>query len=54
MLTGASLRIVEKAIAIQIANGEDVEETVRHYSKLSEEQMTEIINKYKNKEGGDK
>lgn len=46
MLTGASLRIVERAIALQIERGADVEETVRHYTKLSEEQMTELITKY--------
>lgn len=46
MLTGAALRIVERAIALQIERGADVEETVRHYTKLSEEQMTELITKF--------
>lgn len=46
MLTGAALRIVERAIELQIERGADIEETVRHYTKLSEEQMTEFITKY--------
>lgn len=46
MLTGAALRIVERAIELQIERGADIEETVRHYTKLSEEQMTELITKY--------
>ena len=46
MLTGAALRIVERAIALQVKRGADVETTVRHYTKLSEEQMTELITKY--------
>ena len=46
MLTGAALRIVERAIALQVKRGADVEATVRHYTKLSEEQMTELITKY--------
>lgn len=46
MLTGAALRIVERAIALQVKRGADVKTTVRHYTKLSEEQMTELITKY--------
>lgn len=46
MLTGAALRIVERAIALQVKRDADVETTVRHYTKLSEEQMTELITKY--------
>lgn len=46
MLTGAALRIVERAIALQVKRGADVETTVRYYTKLSEEQMTELITKY--------
>lgn len=46
MLTGLAYNIVEKAIAGRIARGEDIEEVVRHYTKLSEEQMEELILKY--------
>lgn len=50
MLTGASLRIVERAIELRIQRGEDIEETVRYYTKLSEEQMQELITKYTSQE----
>lgn len=46
MLTGVALRIVERAIELQIQQGADIEETVRHYTKLSEEQMNDLITKY--------
>lgn len=46
MLSGAALRIVERAIELQIERGADIEDTVRHYTKLSEEQMSELIAKY--------
>lgn len=46
MLKGAALRIVERAIALRIERGEDIEEVVRYYTKLSEEQMNELIAKY--------
>lgn len=46
MLKGAALRIVERAIALRIERGEDIEEVVRYYTKLSEEQMSELITKY--------
>lgn len=46
MLSGAALRIVERAIALRIERGEEIEATVRYYTKLSEEQMQELITKY--------
>lgn len=46
MLSGAALRIVERAIALRVERGEDIEEVVRYYTKLSEEQMNELIAKY--------
>lgn len=46
MLTGAALRIVERAIELRIQRGEEIEATVRYYTKLSEEQMQELITKY--------
>ena len=49
-LTGAAYRIVKRAIATRIEKGEDVETVVRHYTKLSEEQMTELINEFTLKE----
>lgn len=45
-LTGAVYRIVKRAIAVRIEKGEDVETVVRHYTKLSEEQMQELINEF--------
>lgn len=50
MLTGAALRIVERAIELRIQRGDDIEETVRYYTKLSEEQMNELITKYTSQE----
>ena len=49
-LTGAAYRIVKRAIATRIEKGEEVEAVVRHYTKLSEEQMTELINEFTLKE----
>lgn len=49
-LTGAAYRIVKRAIATRIEKGEEVETVVRHYTKLSEEQMTELINEFTLKE----
>lgn len=49
-LTGAAYRIVKRAIATRIEKGEEVETVVRHYTKLSEEQMTELINEFALKE----
>ena len=46
MLTGAALRIVERAIELRIQRGEEIEATVRYYTKLSEEQIQELITKY--------
>lgn len=46
MLTGAALRIVERAIELRIQRGEEIETTVRYYTKLSEEQIQELITKY--------
>lgn len=46
MLSGAALRIVERAIELRIERGEEIEATVRYYTKLSEEQMQELITKY--------
>lgn len=46
MLSGAALRIVERAIELRIERGEEIETTVRYYTKLSEEQMQELITKY--------
>lgn len=46
MLTGAALRIVERAIELRIAAGEEIEEVVKYYTKLSEEQMQTLITKY--------
>lgn len=43
MLSGAALRIVKRAITLRVANGEDVETVVHHYTKLSDEQMQAII-----------
>ena len=45
-LTGAAYRIVKRAIAVRIEKGEDVETVVRHQTKLSEEQMQELINEF--------
>ena len=45
-LTGAAYRIVKRAIATRIEKGEEVETVVRHYTKLSEEQMQELINEF--------
>lgn len=45
-LTGAAYRIVKRAIVVRIEKGEDVETVVRHYTKLSEEQMQELINEF--------
>ena len=45
-LTGAAYRIVKRAITVRIEKGEDVETVVRHYAKLSEEQMQELINEF--------
>lgn len=45
-LTGAAYRIVKRAITVRIEKGEDVETVVRHYTKLSEEQMQELINEF--------
>lgn len=50
MLTGVALRVVERAIELRIQRGEDIEETVRYYTKLSEEQMQELITKYTTQE----
>lgn len=49
-LTGAAYRIVKRAITVRIEKGEDVETVVRHYTKLSEEQMQELINEFTVKE----
>lgn len=46
MLSGMAYTIVEKAIAIRVERGEDPETVVRYYTKLSEEQMQELIKKY--------
>ena len=43
MLSDAAYRIVYMAIQLRVANGEPVEEVVRYYTKLSEEQMSKII-----------
>lgn len=50
MLTGAALRIVERAIELRIAAGEEIEEVVKYYTKLSEEQMQTLITKYTSQE----
>ena len=50
MLTGAALRIVERAIELRIAAGEEIEEVVEYYTKLSEEQMQTLITKYTSQE----
>lgn len=49
-LTGAAYRIVKRAITVRIENGEDIETVVRHYTKLSEEQIQELINEFTVKE----
>lgn len=49
-LTGAAYRIVKRAITVRIEKGENVETVVRHYTKLSEEQMQELINEFTVKE----
>lgn len=50
MLTGAALRIVERAIELRIAAGEEIEKVVKYYTKLSEEQMQTLITKYTSQE----
>ena len=50
MLTGAALRIVERAIELRIAAGEEIEEVVKYYTKLSKEQMQTLITKYTSQE----
>lgn len=46
MLSGYAYRIVKRAIEARIKAGEEIESTVRHYTKLSEEQMTELISEF--------
>lgn len=46
MLSGYAYRIVKRAIEARIKAGEEIELTVRHYTKLSEEQMTELISEF--------
>ena len=46
MLKGAALRIVERAIELRVNDGEDIETVVHYYTKLSNEQMEELIKKY--------
>lgn len=50
MLAGYAYRIVKRAIAARIAAGEEIEPTVRYYTKLSEEQMTELIAEFTKQE----
>lgn len=54
MLSGAALRIVERAIRIRIESGETVEEAVNHYTKLSDKQKNELIDKFSLEYGSDK
>ena len=49
-LTGAAYRIVKRAIITRVEKGEDVETVVRHYTKLSEQQMQELIDELTVKE----
>lgn len=49
-LTGAAYRIVKRAIVTRVEKGEDVETVVRHYTKLSEQQMQELIDELTVKE----
>lgn len=54
MLSGAALRIVERAIRIRINSGETVEDAVNYYTKLSDKQKKDLINKLSSEYGSDK
>ena len=43
MVSNAAYRIIKKAVALRVKNGEVLEEVVEEYTKLSEEQKAQII-----------
>ena len=43
MVSNAAYRIIKKAVALRIKNGEVLEEVVAEYTKLSEEQKAQMI-----------
>lgn len=53
-LSGAALRIVERAIRIRINSGETVEDAVNYYTKLSDKQKRDLIDKLSSEYGSDK
>lgn len=53
-LSGAALRIVERAIRIRINSGETVEDAVNYYTKLSDKQKKDLIDKLSSEYGSDK
>lgn len=46
MLSGVAYRIVKRAIEARISRGEEIEPTVRYYTKLDEAQMQELIDEF--------
>jgi len=45
-VTAFQLKVVKKAIAIRIKNGEELEDILASYTKLSDEQKDEIRTEY--------
>ena len=50
-LSDAALRIVERAIRIRINSGETVEDAVNYYTKLSDKQKKDLIDKLSSEYG---
>lgn len=46
MLSATAFRITSRACEIRVQNGEDIHEIVKEYTKLSDEQVFELIEKF--------
>ncbi len=46
MVSEAGFRIIERAVQIRIAQGEDAKDVVASYPKLSAEQKQKLLDKY--------
>lgn len=41
-VSSAAYRIIKKAVAIRVASGEDIDEVIASYPKLSDEQAAQL------------
>lgn len=46
MLSATAFRITSRACEIRVQNGEDIHDVVKEYTKLSDEQANELIEKF--------